>query len=162
LSREITSCAGTSITTTPQAHLDHLLDARDEDDEPGPLTFQKRPSWNTTPRSYSRRMRSDEAEHDHQQHDGAEQAQSEIDPHVSASSRVGGDLERGAVRRTDADARARCQGLAAPHLPVFSLHQRPAGAFAELDQLARRADQRARAMRQRSRRARPAMPATRG
>ncbi len=25
---------------------------------PGPLTFQNRPSWNTTPRSYSRRMRS--------------------------------------------------------------------------------------------------------
>src|SRR5487761_2764089 len=27
---------------------------------PGPLTFQKRPSWKTTPRWYSRRMRSDE------------------------------------------------------------------------------------------------------
>ncbi|MDR9030621.1 hypothetical protein FEP55_05997 [Burkholderia multivorans] len=28
---------------------------------PGPLTFQNRPSMNTTPRSYSRKMRIDDA-----------------------------------------------------------------------------------------------------
>jgi len=40
-----------------QVHPHHLLDARKDDHQPRPLHLPKRPSMNTTPRSYSRRMR---------------------------------------------------------------------------------------------------------
>src|SRR3990170_1673905 len=60
LSREITSCGGTSITTMRRSTRTICITPGITMIRPGPLTFQKRPSRNTTPRSYSRRMRNEE------------------------------------------------------------------------------------------------------
>ena len=59
LSRVITSCAGTSITTVRRSTRTICWMPGIRMTKPGPLTFQKRPSWNTTPRWYSRRMRTE-------------------------------------------------------------------------------------------------------
>src|SRR5258706_9974586 len=60
LSREITSCGGTSNTTVRSSTFTICCTTGKITTSPGPFTFQKRPSMNTTPRSYSRRMRNDE------------------------------------------------------------------------------------------------------
>src|SRR3972149_2023677 len=59
LSREITSCGGTSITMMRRSTFTIACTPGMMTIRPGPLTFQKRPSMNTTPRSYSRRIRND-------------------------------------------------------------------------------------------------------
>ncbi len=59
LSREITSWLGTSITTMRRSMRTICWMPGISTTRPGPLTFQKRPSWNTTPRWYSRRMRNE-------------------------------------------------------------------------------------------------------
>ncbi|MCY1212827.1 hypothetical protein D9M72_245760 [compost metagenome] len=59
LSREITSCGGTSITTVRRSTLTICCTAGISSTRPGPLTRQKRPSMNTTPRSYSRSTRNE-------------------------------------------------------------------------------------------------------
>src|SRR5574340_1497745 len=57
LSREITSWLGTSNTTVRRSTRTICWMPGMMITSPGPFTFQKRPSMNTTPRSYSRRMR---------------------------------------------------------------------------------------------------------
>ena len=57
LSREITSCGGTSMVTMRRSTRTIFWMPGMRSTSPGPFTFQKRPSWNTTARSYSRRMR---------------------------------------------------------------------------------------------------------
>src|SRR3972149_8807396 len=59
MSREITSCGGTSITMMRRSTFTIACTPGMMMIRPGPLTFQKRPSMNTTPRSYSRRIRND-------------------------------------------------------------------------------------------------------
>ena len=59
LSRVITSCGGTSMTTVRRSMRTICCTAGMSRKKPGPLTFQKRPSMNTTARSYSRRTRND-------------------------------------------------------------------------------------------------------
>ncbi|MDR9339550.1 hypothetical protein FEO97_05455 [Burkholderia multivorans] len=61
LSRVITSCAGTSNTTVRRSIRTTCWTIGMISTSPGPLTFQNRPSMNTTPRSYSRKMRIDDA-----------------------------------------------------------------------------------------------------
>ena len=56
LSRVITSCGGTSNTTVRRSTLTICWITGHTTISPGPFTIQKRPSWNTTPRSYSRRI----------------------------------------------------------------------------------------------------------
>ena len=73
LSREITSWLGTSSTTVRRSTRTICWMHRDQQHQARPLDRQKRPSWNTTPRSYSRRMRSDDGEQRPaagRQHDG--------------------------------------------------------------------------------------------
>src|SRR6185437_6561624 len=60
LSREITSWLGTSSTTVRSSTRTICWMPGIRTTRPGPLTFQKRPSWNTTPRWYSRSTRSDD------------------------------------------------------------------------------------------------------
>src|SRR3989338_2678103 len=60
LSREITSCGGTSITMMRRSTFTISCTPGMMTIRPGPLTFQKRPSMKTTPRSYSRRIRNAE------------------------------------------------------------------------------------------------------
>ena len=60
LSCEITSCGGTSITTVRRSTRTICWMAGTMMTSPGPFTRQKRPSRNTTPRSYSRSTRNDE------------------------------------------------------------------------------------------------------
>src|SRR5512135_2479737 len=57
LSREITSWVGTSSTTVRRSTRTACWMIGTMMTSPGPLTCQKRPSVNTTPRSYSRKMR---------------------------------------------------------------------------------------------------------
>src|SRR5512143_33747 len=57
LSCEITSWLGTSNTTVRRSTRTICWMPGMMSTSPGPFTFQKRPSMNTTPRSYSRRMR---------------------------------------------------------------------------------------------------------
>src|SRR5450756_2513989 len=57
LSREITSWLGTSMTTVRKPTLTICWMPGIISTNPGPFTFQNRPSINTTPRSYSRSMR---------------------------------------------------------------------------------------------------------
>src|SRR5512139_3232018 len=61
LSCEITSWLGTSNTTVRRSTRTICWIPGMMITSPGPFTFQKRPSMNTTPRSYSRRMRRLEA-----------------------------------------------------------------------------------------------------
>src|SRR3990167_6167954 len=61
LSREITSCGSTSMVTTRRSTRTICCRPGITITRPGPLIFQNRPSWNTTPRSYSRRMRNSDA-----------------------------------------------------------------------------------------------------
>ena len=56
LSREITSCEGTSMVTTRRSTLTICWMPGMTITRPGPLTFQNRPSRKMTPRSYSRRI----------------------------------------------------------------------------------------------------------
>ena len=68
---------------------------------PGPLTCQKRPSWNTTPRSYSRRMRSELASDQDRQQQERRNADRDCNhrdaPCEVAACGLGLDLEREAV-----------------------------------------------------------------
>jgi len=61
LSREITSCGSTSMVTTRRSTRTICCSPGITSTRPGPLTFQYRPSWNTTPRSYSRSTRNADA-----------------------------------------------------------------------------------------------------
>src|SRR5690606_31825939 len=56
LSREITSCVGTSITIVRRSTRTICWIPGTTMTMPGPLTFQNRPSRKITPRSYSRRI----------------------------------------------------------------------------------------------------------
>ena len=56
LSREIRSCGGMSMTMVRMSTRSMVCSTGIRKIRPGPLTFQKRPSWNTTARSYSRRI----------------------------------------------------------------------------------------------------------
>jgi hypothetical protein len=60
LSREITSCGGTTCTITLRSTFTICCTTGIRMMNPGPFTPVKRPSVNTTPRSYSRRMRTAE------------------------------------------------------------------------------------------------------
>src|SRR3989344_1280610 len=60
LSRDITSCGGTSITMMRRSTFTICWASGITTMMPGPFTFQKRPKRKTTPRSYSRRTRNDE------------------------------------------------------------------------------------------------------
>ncbi len=57
LSRVMTSCGGTSSTTVRRSTLTICCTIGMRKKRPGPFTFQKRPSWNTTARWYSRSTR---------------------------------------------------------------------------------------------------------
>ncbi|MNT56703.1 hypothetical protein D3C72_1940260 [compost metagenome] len=56
MSREITSCVGTSSTTVRRSTRTTCWMAGITNTSPGPATFEKRPRVNTMPRSYSRKI----------------------------------------------------------------------------------------------------------
>ena len=116
LSREITSWLGTSITTMRRSMRTICWMPGIRITRPGPLTRQKRPSWNTTPRSYSRRMRSELATSSSQQdqHDGNADARRDHREAPCVGRGFGGraDFERQAVDAGHAHALAGLQRLA--------------------------------------------------
>ena len=129
---------------------------------PGPLTRQKRPSWNTTPRSYSRRMRSELAT--------SSASSDEDDRGRWESSRDSlrcvrfGDrahLQRQAVDARDAHALAGAAAAAGgANLPALALDLGPAFPAGALDHLAGAPIMRWAPLTTGRRRAFAAMPAT--
>src|SRR5690349_7308873 len=136
---------------------------------PGPFTIQKRPSWNTTPRSYSRRMRSDHTSKAATRTstpkpklstmiqplwkaliEGVSLAELRPDWGTSritrSSSRISlaglrNDVQHQAVHRRDTHALTGPQRHRGAHAPGFAMHARPALLFEIFQHFALGADQ---------------------
>src|SRR4029079_10276015 len=102
---------------------------------PGPFTDQKRPSWNTTPRSYSRRIL-------------IERNTNTATPAAAPTTKYGMSasllfhVQHQSVDRRHAHLLAGLERRPALHAPRLALHARPAFALEILQHLAGRADQR--------------------
>src|ERR671918_1531619 len=99
---------------------------------PGPLTFQNRPSWKMTARSYSRRMRS--AENSTRTMKIAGMIHSVLRP-ISISCSLGArlDLKRESVDPDHADLLARLQRRRPACVPGFAVDAHPALAALPVD-----------------------------
>src|SRR5487761_2649274 len=106
---------------------------------PGPLTFQKRPSWKTTPRWYSRRMRSDETASARMMTNNTSGLMNPISRSLERR-----DTRQHAVHRNNADLLTAQDRYCRAHLPGLAADARPAGSGLSriIDHLTFGADQR--------------------
>src|SRR5689334_4847176 len=132
LSREITSCGGTLNTIVRRSTRTACCSTGQTTIRPGPFTRQKRPSWNTTERSYSRMMRND-------QNTTIRTTTRMTVPKLRANiffqapclaARLGNDVELQAFDARDANALARLERRRAADAPGLAVHARPALALA--------------------------------
>src|SRR4026209_614032 len=107
---------------------------------PGPFTDQNRPSWNTTPRSYSRSTRSAVNRKNPTPIRSAIPKYPPIFSPLFCSTAVRRDFEHQTVDRCYTDFLSTLQWRRGPDLPVLAMDQRPALSREILDDLARGPD----------------------
>src|SRR5256885_11422158 len=108
LSREMTSCGGTSKTRVRRSTRTICWIGGTTKIKPGPFTPPKRPRKNTTPRSYSRRILIDEMAR------SASRTKMPPTKYISVPFRF--DVEHEAVHGDDAQALAAAHGARRAHL----------------------------------------------
>src|SRR3954451_12130399 len=132
LSREITSCGGTSNTRVLKSTRTICWIGGTTKISPGPFTPPKRPRKNTTPRSYSRRILIDEM--------ARSTSSTTMPPTKYISVPLRFDVQHEAVHGGDAQALAAAHRARRAHLPLLAAHPRPALAVEVAERLAARAE----------------------
>src|SRR4051812_34714490 len=132
LSREITSCGGTSNTRVLKSTRTICWIGGTTKISPGPFTLSKRPRKNTTPRSYSRRILIDAI--------ASSTSRTTAPPMKYMSFPLRFDIEDQPVHAGDAQLLPAAHGARRAHLPLLAAHARPAFALKITKRLAARAD----------------------
>src|SRR5207248_1105510 len=128
LSREMTSCGGTSNTRVLRSTRTICWIGGTTKIKPGPFTPPKRPRKKTTPRSYSRRILIDEM--------ARSTSRTTMPPTKYISVPLRFDVQNKAVHGDDAQALAAAHRARRAHPPLLAAHPRPALALEVAERLA--------------------------